>query len=128
MCPGWVPGLTGNGNEAMTRSYREEYSLGEGELIRAPVGGAFNIAQTAMQAFGAAESTEPSAVQQTLRNTEFETVIGSFTFERNGLPTEGVLTAPTGQWWNGNQHTVFPDVQGDAAMDFRYPIPSWSER
>ena len=128
MCPGWVPGLTGGGNQELRTAYEEEYSLEEGQLIRTPVGGAYNVAQTAMQAMQAADSTDPGDVQSTLRSESFETVIGSFSFEDNGLPAEGELTAPTGQWWEGNQHTVFPDVDGAGAIDFKYPIPDWSER
>ncbi|GAA0268735.1 ABC transporter substrate-binding protein [Halobacterium noricense] len=128
MCPGWVPGLTGGGNEAMWSAYEEEYGLDDGELIRTPVGGAYNVAQTALQAIEGSSSTDPGALQETLRSAEFETVIGSFGFENNGLPSEGDLTAPTGQWWEGNQHTVYPDADGRGAIDFQYPIPPWSER
>lgn len=128
MCPGWVPGLTGGGNEQLWSAYEEEYGLEEGQLIRTPVGGGYNLAQTALQAIQAADSTDPGALQEALRSESFETVIGSFSFEDNGLPAEGELTAPTGQWWEGNQHTVYPNVDGRGAMDFRYPIPSWSER
>jgi len=128
MCPGWIPGLTGNGNEALWNAYESEYGLDDGEFIRTAVGGAYNIAQTALQAIQAADSTEPTAIQETLRSETFETVIGSFSFEDNGLPTAGELTAPIGQWWDGNQQTVFPDVDDERALDFRYPIPSWDEQ
>lgn len=128
MSPGWVPGLTGGGNEAMRTAYEDEYGLDEGQLIRSPVGGGYNVAQTALQALNAADSTDPGDIQSSLRSESFETVIGSFSFEENGLPAEGELTAPTGQWWEGNQHTVYPDVDGPGALDFKYPIPDWSER
>ena len=128
MCPGWVPGMTGNGNAEMKSAYTEEYGLDQGQLIPTAVGGAYNVVQVAQQAVQAASSTEPADLQSALRETEFGTVIGKFTFEKNGLPTEGVLTAPTGQWWDGGQHTVFPDVEGEAAMDFKYPMQPWSQR
>lgn len=128
MCPGWVPGLTGGGNEAFKSAYESEYGLDSGQLIPVAVGGAYNIAQTALQAIQAAGSTEPSAVQSALRSESFETVIGSFSFEENGLPAEGELTAPTGQWWEGGQHVVFPDTGGEEAIDFQYPITPWGER
>ncbi|NIC00840.1 ABC transporter substrate-binding protein [Halobacterium sp. R2-5] len=128
MCPGWVPGLTGGGNEGLWSAYRNEYGLDDNELIRSPVGGGYNVAQTALQAVEAADSTDPGELQSVLRSETFNTVIGEFGFEDNGLPAEGDLTAPTGQWWEGNQHTVYPDTDGTGAMDFRYPIPSWSER
>ncbi|WP_313696311.1 ABC transporter substrate-binding protein [Halorarum halobium] len=128
MCPGWVPGMTGNGNTDLQSAYESEYGLDQGQLIPTAVGGAYNVAQVALQATQAAESTDPGAYQSALRETEFGTVIGDFTFESNGLPTEGELTAPTGQWWDGGQHTVYPDVDGDAAMDFEYPMTPWGER
>lgn len=128
MCPGWVPGLTDNGNDEMRQDYETKYGLDSGQLIPVAVGGAYNITQVATQAIQAANSTVPDDVQQALRSTEFNTVIGNFTFEQNGLPTEGELTAPTGQWWNGGQHVVYPDTDGEEAIDFQYPLTPWDQR
>jgi branched-chain amino acid transport system substrate-binding protein len=128
MCPGWVPGLVGGGNQAFKQRYADEYGLDEGKLIPVAVGGAYNVTQVASQAIQAAESVDPSAVQSALRSESFETVIGSFSFENNGLPAEGELTAPTGQWWEGGQHTVFPNVDSEEAIAFKFPLQPWSER
>lgn len=128
MCPGWVPGMTGNGNEEMWNAYVDEYELEDGNFIRTAVGGGYNVAQVTAQAIDAAGSTDPSDVQNALQSETFETVIGSFSFEDNGLPAEGELTAPTGQWLDGNQYTVFPETDDERAADLEYPIPSWSER
>lgn len=128
MCPGWVPGMTGNGNEEMWEAYVDEYGLEEGEFIRTAVGGGYNVAQVTAQAIDAAGSTDPSDVQNALQSETFETVIGSFSFEDNGLPAEGELTAPTGQWLDGNQYTVYPETDDERSADLEYPIPSWSER
>ncbi|MFC6719247.1 ABC transporter substrate-binding protein [Natrialbaceae archaeon GCM10025810] len=128
MCPGWVPGMTGNGNEGMWDAYEEEYGLEDGSYIRTAVGGGYNVAQVTAQAIDAAGSTDPSEVQNALRSEEFETVIGTFSFEENGLPAEGELTAPTGQWIDGNQHTVFPETDDERASELEYPVPDWSER
>jgi branched-chain amino acid transport system substrate-binding protein len=128
MCPGWVPGMTGNGNEDLWDTYAEEFDLGEDELIPVAVGGSYNIAQVASQAIQAADSTDPEAIRDALRSEEFGTVIGDFSFEENGLPAEGELTAPTGQWWEGGQHLAYPDTDHERAIDFQYPIPSWDER
>ncbi len=128
MCPGWVPGMTGNGNEEMWNAYVDEYGLEEGQFIRTAVGGGYNVAQVTAQAIDAAGSTDPSDVQGSLQSETFETVIGSFSFEENGLPTEGELTAPTGQWLDGNQYTIYPETDDDRASDLQYPIPSWNER
>jgi len=128
MCPGWVPGMTGNGNDGFKSAFESEYGLEDGAVIPTAVGGAYNVAQVALQAVQAAGSTDSDGLQTALRETEFGTVIGDFTFEENGLPSEGQLTAPTGQWWEGGQHVVYPDTQGEEAIDFRYPMTPWSER
>ncbi|WP_254533003.1 ABC transporter substrate-binding protein [Natrinema gelatinilyticum] len=128
MCPGWVPGMTGNGNEGMWEAYVDEYGLEEGEFIRTAVGGGYNVAQVTGQAIDAAGSADPSEVQNALQSETFETVIGTFSFEDNGLPTEGELTAPTGQWLDGNQYTAFPETDNERASDLEYPFPDWSER
>lgn len=128
MCPGWVPGLTGNGNQEMWDAYEEEYGLEDGEFIRTAVGGGYNVAQVTAQAIDNAGSADPSDVQSALQSETFETVIGSFSFEDNGLPAEGELTAPTGQWLDGNQYTVYPESDDERASELEYPIPSWDER
>ncbi|WP_435127038.1 ABC transporter substrate-binding protein [Halobaculum sp. D14] len=128
MCPGWVPGMTGNGNSEMKSAYESEYGLEDGQVIPVAVGGAYNVAQVALQSVQAAGSLSPGDLQSALRDTDFGTVIGNFSFQDNGLPAEGELTAPTGQWWEGGQHTVYPDVDGEAAIDFKYPMTPWSER
>ena len=128
MCPGWVPGLTGNGNDQLWQNYESEYGLEEGQLIPVNVGGAYNLTQVALQAFQAADSTDPDDIQSALREETFNTVIGDFGFEDNGLPAEGELTAPTGQWWEGGQRLAFPDTDHQYSIDFKHPIPPWSER
>lgn len=127
MCPGWVPGLTGNGNQEFRETYASTYDT-DGEYIAANVGGSYNLTQVAQQAVAAADSVEPEAIRDALRNEEFQTVIGTFSFEDNGLPAEGELIAPTGQWWDGAQRLAFPNTESERALDFKYPIPAWSER
>ena len=127
MCPGWVPGLTGNGNEQLRNRYESEYD-DDSEYLAVNVGGSYNLTQVAQQAVEAADSLEPGAIQSALRGEEFETVIGTFSFEDNGLPAEGELTAPTGQWWDGAQRLVYPDTDSDRALDLQYPISPWDER
>ncbi|GAA0243341.1 ABC transporter substrate-binding protein [Haladaptatus pallidirubidus] len=128
MCPGWVPGLTGNGNEELWNSYSDAHNLGENELIPVAVGGSYNVAQVASQAVQAASSTSPKDIQRALRQETFKTVIGNFSFEKNGLPTEGELTAPTGQWWKGGQRLAYPKADSERAIDFKRPIPAWNQR
>lgn len=128
MCPGWVPGLTGNGNNTLQQLHAQSYDYPDDKLLPVMVGSSFNVAQVADQAFRAAGSTEPGALQEALRTTTFETVMGTFGFEKNGLPEKGQLTAPIGQWRDGGQHLAYPDTEGDAAVDFEYPLTPWSER
>ena len=127
MCPGWVPGLTGNGNQQLRETYMSTYET-ESQYMPANVCGSSNLTQVAEQAVAAAGSVEPEAIREALRNEEFQTVIGTFGFEDNGLPTEGQLTAPTGQWWEGAQRLAYPNTDSERALDFKYPIPPWSER
>ncbi|MBX0325455.1 amino acid ABC transporter substrate-binding protein [Halomicroarcula sp. F13] len=127
MCPGWVPGLTGNGNQRLRESYMSEYDT-ESQYMPVNVGGSYNLTQVALQAVQAAGSTEADAIQSALRSETFQTVIGEFGFEDNGLPAEGDLTAPTGQWWDGAQRLAYPNTGSQRALEFKYPIPSWSER
>ena len=128
MCPGWVPGLTGNGNQTLQQLHKQTYDYPADKLLPVMVGSSFNVAQVAAQTFEAADAIEANALQKALRSTKFKTVIGAFGFEKNGLPVAGQLTAPVGQWWNGGQHVAYPDVDGKAAIDFKYPLPAWSER
>jgi branched-chain amino acid transport system substrate-binding protein len=142
MCPGWVPGMTGGGNQQLlelaanqtsTAANTSEGTTASGsgsinDLLPVMVGSSYNVTQVAQQAISAAESTDPDALQSALRSETFQTVIGEFGFEDNGLPIEGQLTAPTGQWWDGAQHTVFPDTGGEAAIDLKYPLAPWNER
>ncbi|MFB6250388.1 MAG: ABC transporter substrate-binding protein [Halobellus sp.] len=125
MCPGWVPGLTGNGNAQLRESYLSTYDT-DNQFLPVLVGGSYNLTQTAEQAVAAAGTVAPDDVQSALRNTEFQTVIGNFNFQDNGIPTG--LTAPVGQWWDGAQRLVYPDTDSDRALEFKYPIPPWSER
>ncbi|MFB6078876.1 MAG: ABC transporter substrate-binding protein [Halarchaeum sp.] len=127
MCPGWVPGLTGNGNAALTKMARENYDeYSQGQLLPVMIGASFNVAQVAQQAFQNAGGTSPTDVQSALRSTDFETVIGNFSFSDNGLP-QG-LEAPIGQWYEGAQHLAYPATDADAAIDFQYPLTPFGER
>lgn len=125
--PGWVPGLSGNGNQQFRSSYTDEYDTG-GMTIPVTVGGAYNLTQVAATAFEAADDTDPDALRSALRSETFETVIGTFEFEDNGVITGDEFDTPTGQWWEREQRLVYPDSDSDLAMDFRYPVEPWSAR
>ena len=121
MSPGWVPGVTGNGNQAMLEAWRSEYGgKSDRDVPRVMVGAGYNLTQTALQSLSAAESTEPDAVRSALDSETFHTVIGDFAFDKYGMPKPGQLDAPSAQWWNGKQQLVYP--QNENAADLRFPV------
>lgn len=128
MGPGWVPGSTTNETETMQNLYDETYDRPDNGLLPVMVGSSFNLAQVAEQALTNAESTEPAAIQESLRSTTFDTVVGSFGFDEYGMPAKGELTSQLGQWWNGGRHLVYPSTDSEKAMQFKYPLKPWSER
>ncbi len=121
MSPGWVPGMTGNGNQQMLETWRSEYGgESDSDVPRVMVGAGYNLTQTALQAFSSAESIEPDAVQSALDSQQFHTVIGDFEFDQHGMPKPGQLAAPSAQWWNGKQQLIFPRTEN--AAELKYPI------
>jgi branched-chain amino acid transport system substrate-binding protein len=127
--PGWVPGLVDNGNEAMLEAFRAQDGVDSGAYPSPTVGGTYNVTQTTQQAIEAAGSTEPDAVRDALLNNEFNTVIGNFEFDENGMPTEGDLTPPMGQWQDGQLKLVLPsDIESEASTDFVAPAPAYDDR
>lgn len=127
--PGWVPGLTGNGNQEMLDAFRAQDDVASDAYPAPTVGGSYNVTQTAKQAFEAAGSVEPDTVRETLLNSEFQTVLGSFRFDDNGMPVEGDLAPPMGQWQDGQLRLVLPsDVDSEAATDIEYPAPAYGQR
>ena len=127
MCPSWVPGMTGNGNEALYENFRTEYDTGD-EYPPVMVGASYNLTQVAEQALLGADSTDPADVQGVLQEETFETVTGSFGFDDVGRPREGEITVPTGQWWEGQQRLVSPQTDHPASMELQYPLQPWGER
>lgn len=117
MCPGWAPGMTGNGNEELLDAYAER---NDGETPRVMVGVGYNLAQTTEQALAGAENTDPETVRSSLDETDFETVIGDFAFDEYGMPEQGQLSAASAQWWNGDQRLVYP--QTEQAAELQFPI------
>jgi branched-chain amino acid transport system substrate-binding protein len=116
MCPGWAPGMTGNGNEEFLDAYDEAH----GGTPRVMVGVGFNLAQTTEQAIAGADEVAPEGIRSTLDGEEFNTVIGDFGFDEYGMPEQGQLSAASAQWWNGEQRLVYP--QTDSAADLQFPI------
>ncbi|WP_435126965.1 ABC transporter substrate-binding protein [Halobaculum sp. D14] len=122
MSPGWVPGLTGNGNADLVQSYHDAYDVGSGETLPVMVGATYNATQVAEQAFLEAGTTDKAAVQETLRSGTFTSVCGEFSFDDVGRPVDFV--APMGQWQEGAQHLVYPETDGEEYRDLVYPIPT----
>lgn len=127
--PGWVPGLVDNGNEAMLEAFRAQDGVDAGAYPAPTVGGSYNVTQTAKQAIEATGSVDPDAVRETLLNEKFQTVLGEFQFDENGMPVEGDLAPPMGQWQDGQLRLVIPsDVESEASTDLIYPAPAYDER
>ncbi|WP_139175684.1 amino acid ABC transporter substrate-binding protein [Halobellus clavatus] len=127
--PGWVPGLTGGGNQQMLEAFRAQDDVASDAYPAPTVGGSYNVTQTAKQAFETAGSVEPDAVRDALLNSEFQTVLGSFRFDENGMPVEGDLAPPMGQWQDGQLRLVIPsDVDSEASTDIEYPAPAYDQR
>ncbi|MFB6269196.1 MAG: amino acid ABC transporter substrate-binding protein [Halobacterium sp.] len=117
MCPGWAPGMTGNGNEELLNTYADQH---DGGTPRVMVGVGYNLAQTAEQALAGASDTEPESVRSVLDEDEFNTVIGDFSFDQHGMPEPNQLSAASAQWWNGKQQLVYPQTEN--AADLKFPI------
>ncbi|MFC6723578.1 amino acid ABC transporter substrate-binding protein [Halobium palmae] len=127
--PGWVPGLTGNGNQELLDAFRSQEGVASDAYPAPTVGGSYNVTQATKQAIEAAGSTEADAVREALLNTEFETVIGDFRFDENGMPVEGDLAPPMGQWQDGMLRLVLPaDVDSEVSTDLQYPAPPYGDR
>jgi branched-chain amino acid transport system substrate-binding protein len=127
MAPGWLPGIQGGGNDALLSAY-DALDDKPTEVPLAMVGASYGLTQTARQAMSAASEAAPAAIRDALLSETFDTVLGQFEFEDNGMPVEGQITGPIGQWWDDRQRLVYPDVDSEFAMDTRYPIPPWGER
>lgn len=124
--PGWVPGLTTEGNEEFQRRYRGAHGVSDVAKIPPLVGAAYNVTQVAEQALAAAEANERAAIRETLRSESFETVMGEFGFNEIGVPDD--LVAPAGQWWDGGFHLVSPKTDSEVTMDLKYPLEPWNDR
>jgi branched-chain amino acid transport system substrate-binding protein len=122
MAPGWVPGLTSNGNEELIQTYRENYDVGSDVLPPVMVGASYNLTQVFEQAVNAAGSTDKGAVRDALRNNDFQTVVGDFGFDEYGRPSG--LVSPFGQWIDGQQHLIYPETDGEAFREIVHPFQS----
>jgi len=120
MAPGWVPGMTGNGNAEMSEAYYDSYDVSEDNLPSVMTGASYNLTQVAEQAVSAAGSNDKAAVRDALRNGSFQTVSGEFEFDDVGRPVG--LTSPMGQWIEGDQHLIYPETDSEAHRDLIFPI------
>ena len=127
--PGWVPGLVDNDNQEMLEAFRAQDGVDSGAYPSPTVGGTYNVTQTTKQAVEAAGSVEPDAVRDALLNNEFNTVIGNFGFDENGMAAEGDLAPPVGQWQDGQLRLILPsDIESEASTDFVAPAPAYGDR
>ena len=127
MAPGWLPGMQGGGNQDLMSAY-SNLSDKPTDVPLAMVGATYGLTQTAHQAMKAAGTADKNAVREALLSTTFDTTLGKFDFEDNGMPVEGQITAPIGQWWKGRQALVHPQTDSQYSMATEYPIPAWGDR
>lgn len=78
--------------------------------------------QVLQQAIEAAGTLDPVAVKEAMDNTEFTTILGTFTFENQLNP---VYPGQIGQWQNGEFEIVSPTDARTA--DPIFPKPAWPE-
>lgn len=121
MSPGWVPGLTGNGNAEMVTNFHKKFpDYPSDQTVPVMTGATYNVTQTAQQALKAAGTADKAEVQKALRSETFDTVSSSgFSFDDRGIPQN--FTTPVGQWIDGNQHLVYPKTDGENYRDLVFP-------
>ena len=78
--------------------------------------------QVLQQAIEAAGRLDPVAVKEAMDTTEFNTILGTFSFENNLNP---VYPGQIGQWQNGEFEIISPT--DDRTADPIYPKPAWPE-
>jgi branched-chain amino acid transport system substrate-binding protein len=126
--PGWATEMNTTGSQSLIELFREQESEDDEALPDVNIGPAFGVPQVTAQAIGEAGSTENTAIQESLLSTEFDSVMGTFTFDENGMPNEGEMQAPVIQWWDGRQTQVYPANDNSQSKELEYPAPTWSER
>lgn len=78
--------------------------------------------QVLQQAIEAAGTLDPVAVKEAMDTTEFDTIVGTFSFENQLNP---VYPGQIGQWQDGEFEIVSPT--DDRTADPIYPKPPWPE-
>jgi len=126
--PGWEAGLDTTGTADLVDRYHQRDGVSADTVPVDVVGDSFALTQVAAGALSAAESTENTAIQDALLNEQFDTVIGNFGFDENGIPTEGQLVPAVGQWQDGNPMLVHPETDSEYYADTVYPMPAFDER
>ncbi|MFB6092738.1 MAG: amino acid ABC transporter substrate-binding protein [Haloquadratum sp.] len=125
---GWLAGLDTTGTDALIERYHGREGVSADAVPVNAVGAAFTVAQVAASALRAAGSLQHSAIRDALLNQQFDTVMGTFGFNDNGMPKKGEMVPAVRQWKDGKQMLVHPDPDGDYAMDPVYPMPDFGER
>lgn len=143
--PGWVPGLTADGNTGLWSNFPSEYDLGENELIPVGSGGAYTVTQMVRGAFQETDPFNAEDVQSNLQEDDYQTAIGEIGFDENGIPIDDEnYDAPIGQWYDNTQadvdegrdqeqlegapRRVFPREDSYYGMNLKFPVPAWGDR
>lgn len=113
----WNPNVDIEG----ARGYFDRHvEMHEAEPDRWASAACYSSGQVLQQAIEAAGTLDPQAVKEAMDTTEFNTILGSFTFEDNFNP---VYPGEVGQWQDGEFEIVGPAE--NRTSDPIYPKPSW---
>ncbi len=113
----WNPGVDTADAQGF---YDRHVALHGAEPDRWASAACYATGQVLQQAIEAAGTLDPVAVKEAMDSTEFDTILGTFTFENQLNPT---YPGQIGQWQNGEFEIVSPTANRTA--DPIYPKAAW---
>ncbi len=125
---GWLAGLDTTGTDALVERYHQQEDVEAGTVPIDVLGDAFGLTQVAAQALQSAGSTKNTDIKDALLQATFDTVLGKFGFTDTGMPEPGQLVPACGQWSDGAPMLVYPQTDGEYAMETVYPVPDFGSR
>jgi branched-chain amino acid transport system substrate-binding protein len=125
---GWLAGMETTGTQTVLDLYHQQDDVAEDTVPIDVVGDAFGLTQVAAQALSSAGSTQNTDIKDALLNETFDTTLGQFSFEENGMPAEGELVPACGQWYEGDPMLVHPQTDSEYSMETKYPMPKFGDR
>lgn len=113
----WNPGVD---TEDAQGFYDRHLAMHGAEPDRWASAACYATGQVLQQAIEAAGTLDPVAVKQAMDTTEFNTIIGTFSFENQLNPT---YPGQIGQWQDGEFEIISPT--GNRTAEPVYPKPEW---